>query len=162
MGVGRVSVDELFSPRGVAVVGASGAEKLSFAELVVHALKEAEFPAIYPVNPKYTEASGLPCYPDLVSIPGVVDHVVVNIPAESALELLDQCAAKGVRSVHFFTAGFGESGFTERAELERELLKKARAGGFRIIGPNCVGLFVPRSRLTNTLGVPLEPGSVRN
>jgi len=153
-------VDELFSPRGVAVVGASGAEKLSFAELVVHALKDAEFPAIYPVNPKYTEVLGLRCYPDLVSIPGVVDHVVVNIPAESALELLDQCAAKGVRSVHFFTAGFGESGLSERAELERELLKKARAGGFRIIGPNCVGLFVPRSRLVNTLGAPLEPGPI--
>jgi acyl-CoA synthetase (NDP forming) len=158
--VWRETVDELFSPRGVAVVGASGAEKLSFAELVVHALKEAEFPAIYPVNPKYTEVLGLRCYPDLVSIPGVVDHVVVNIPAESALELLDQCAAKGVRSVHFFTAGFGESGFTERAELERELLKKARAGGFRIIGPNCVGLFVPGSRLVNTLGAPLEPGPI--
>ncbi len=97
MGVGGVSLDELFSPRGVAVVGASGAAKLSFAELVVHALKDAEFPAIYPVNPKYTEVLGLRCYPDLVSIPGVVDHVVVNIPAESALELLDQCAAKGVR-----------------------------------------------------------------
>jgi len=160
MGVGGVSLDEVFSPRGVAVVGASGAKKLSFAELVVHALKEAGFPAIYPVNPKYAEVLGLRCYPDLLSIPGVVDHVVVNIPAESALELLDQCAAKGVRSVHFFTAGFGESGVTERAELEAELLEKARAGRFRIIGPNCVGLFVPGSRLANTLGVPLEPGPI--
>ena len=155
-----VSLDEVFSPRGVAVVGASGAPKLSFAEMVVHALKEAGFPAIYPVNPKYTEVLGLRCYPDLVSIPGAVDHVVVSIPAESALELLDQCAAKGVKSVHFFTAGFGESGLTERAELEAELLKKARAGGFRIIGPNCVGLFVPRSRLTNVLEVPVEPGPI--
>jgi acyl-CoA synthetase (NDP forming) len=160
MGVGGVSLDEVFSPRGVAVVGASGAEKLSFAEVVVHGLKEAGFAAIYPVNPKYTEVLGLRCYPDLVSIPGVVDHVVVSIPAESALELLDQCAAKGVRSVHFFTAGFGESGVTERVELERELLKKARAGGFRIIGPNCVGLFVPGSGLTNTPGVSLEPGPI--
>jgi acyl-CoA synthetase (NDP forming) len=160
MTAGGVPLDEVFSPRGVAVVGASGAEKLSFAEIVVHSLKEAAFPAIYPVNPKYAEVLGLRCYPDLVSIPGVVDHVVVNIPAESALELLDQCAAKGVRSVHFFTAGFGESGFAERAELEAEMLKKARAGGFRIIGPNCVGLFVPGSRLTNMLGAPLEPGPI--
>jgi acetyltransferase len=51
---------------------------------------------------------GLPCYPDLVSIPGVVDHVVVNIPEESAIALPDERAAKGVRSVHFFTAGFAE------------------------------------------------------
>lgn len=155
-----VSLDDLFAPRGVAVVGASGPGKLGFSSIVLQALKDAGFPAIYPVNPKYGEVMGLRCYPDLASIPGVVDHVVVNIPAESALALLDECAAKGVRSVHFFTAGFGESGLAERAELEREMLQKARAGGFRIIGPNCVGLYVPKSRLMNTLGVPLEPGSI--
>ena len=155
-----VPLDELFSPRGVAVVGASGPGKLGFSTIVLQGLKDAGFPAIYPVNPKYGEVLGLRCYPDLASIPGVVDHVVVNIPAELALALLDECAAKGVRSVHFFTAGFAESGFAERAELEREMLQKARAGGFRIIGPNCLGLYVPKSRLMNTLGVPLEPGSI--
>lgn len=154
-----IPLDDVFSPRGVAVVGAS-AKNLSFAELVVQSLKEAEFPAIYPVNPKYDEVLGLPCYPNLLEIPGPVDHVVVNIPAESALSLLDECTEKGVKSVHFFTAGFGESGDENRAELEKELLAKARAGGFRIIGPNCIGLFVPKSRLVNSLGVPLDPGPI--
>ena len=139
---------DLFSPRGVAVVGASPADRPSFATHVILSLKEAGFPAIYPVNPKYTEVLGLPCYPSLTAIPGVVDHVVVSIPAELALGLLDDCAAKGVKSVHFFTAGFSETGDEARAELERAMLAKARAGGFRIIGPNCVGLFVPKSRLT--------------
>jgi acyl-CoA synthetase (NDP forming) len=133
---------------------------MSFATLVLQGLIEAEFPAIYPVNPKHGEVLGLRCYPDLVSIPGVVDHVVVSIPAESALPLLDDCAAKGVRSVHFFTAGFRESGVAERAELERHMLEKARAAGFRIIGPNCVGLFVPGSRVANAPGAPLEPGPI--
>ena len=110
----EVTLDEVFSPRGVAVVGVSNA-KLAFAEMVVHALKEALFPAVYPVNPKYEEVLGLPCYPNLGAIPGVVDHVVVNIPAESVLGLLEECSAKGVKSVHFFTAGFGESGYAERA-----------------------------------------------
>jgi acyl-CoA synthetase (NDP forming) len=156
----EVSLEQVFSPRGVAVVGASGPGKMSFANLVLHSLKEAEFPAIYPVNPKHDEVLGMRCYPDLESIPGPVDHVVVSIPAGSALALLDDCAAKGVRSVHFFTAGFGESGVAERAELEQEMLRKARSAGFRIIGPNCVGLFVPGSRVTNAPGVPLEPGPV--
>jgi acyl-CoA synthetase (NDP forming) len=154
------SLEELFSPRGVAVVGAAGPGKMSFASIVIQGLKEADFPAIYPVNPKYGEVLGLRCYPDLASIPGVVDHVVVNIPAESAMALLDECAAKGVKSVHFFTAGFGESGFEERVELEQQMLKRARTGGFRIIGPNCVGLFVPKSRLVNSPGAPLEPGPI--
>lgn len=156
----QVSLEEVFSPRGVAVVGASGPGRMSFASIVLLGLKEAGFPAIYPVNPKYEEVLGLRCYPDLSSIPGPVDHVVVSIPAEASLALLDECAARGVRSVHFFTAGFREGGSEEGAKLEREMLRRARDGGFRIIGPNCVGLYVPGSRLTNTLGAPLEAGPV--
>ena len=154
----KPSLEEVFSPRGVVVVGASPSG--GFATGVVQSLKAAGFPAIYPVNPKYSEVLGLPCYPSIQAIPGIVDHVVVSIPAESALSLLDDCIAKGVKSVHFFTAGFSESGYTERAELERAMLSKARAGGFRIIGPNCVGLSVPKSRLVSGVGIPLEPGPI--
>jgi acyl-CoA synthetase (NDP forming) len=153
------ALDEIFRPRGVAVVGASPLN-LSFAELVVHALKEAKFPAVYPVNPKHKEVLGLPCYASLTDIPGTVDHVIVSIPAKSVLKLLDDCAAKRVKSVHFFTAGFGESGEAEGKELERAMMAKARAGGFRIIGPNCVGLYVPKSRLVNHIHSPLDPGPI--
>jgi len=152
-------LDEVFSPRGVAVVGAS-TRNLSFAEIVIHACKQAEFPAIYPVNPKYKEVLDLPCYPSVLAIPGPVDHVVVNIPAKASLKLLDDCAAKGVKSVHFFTAGFSEGGVRENADLEQEMLAKAKAGGFRIIGPNCVGLYLPKSRLHNDVQAPQDPGPV--
>ncbi|MFC2033352.1 CoA-binding protein [Chloroflexota bacterium] len=154
------TLDEIFNPRGIAVIGVSPSGSNPFATYVVEALKAAEYPAIYPVNPKYTEAFGLPCYPSISAIPGVVDHVVVCIPAEAVLALLDECATKGVRSVHFFTAGFGESGFAERAELERALLPKAKTGGFRIIGPNCVGISVPKNRFVFDVGIPLEPGPI--
>jgi len=155
----RPNLDEVFSPRGVAVVGASSTG-MGFATGVLVSLKQAGFPAIYPVNPKYSEIMGIPCYPNLQSIPGIVDHVIVSIPAESAMALLDDCAAKGVKSVHFFTAGFSESGEAEKAEMEQAMLEKARKGGFRIIGPNCVGLFIPRTRLVNTAQASLEPGPV--
>jgi acyl-CoA synthetase (NDP forming) len=155
----KPTLDEIFSPRGAAIVGASPL-KLSFAELVLHSLKEARFPAVYPVNPNYKEVLGLACYARLTDIPGVVDHVIVSIPAEAVLKLLDDCAEKRVRSVHFFTAGFGETGEAPKEELERAMLAKARAGGFRIIGPNCVGLYVPKSRLVNTLNSPLDPGPI--
>ncbi|MDP2919077.1 MAG: CoA-binding protein [Dehalococcoidia bacterium] len=153
------TLDEIFSPRGVAVVGVSATGR-GFANGVLASLIAAGFPAIYPINPRYQEVMGMRCYPSLQSVPGVIDHVVVSIPAESALSLLDDCAAKGVKSVHFFTAGFSESGLKERAELEKTMLEKAHAGGFRIVGPNCIGLFVPRSKLVNTIGVPIEPGPI--
>ncbi len=155
----KITLDEVFSPRGIAVVGVS-VNKLGFAEMVVHSLKEARFPAVYPVNPKYSEVFGLPCYSNILDVEGPVDHVIVNIPTGKVLELLDQCAAKGVRSVQFFTAGFGESGLKDRAELEKEMLRKAREGGFRIIGPNCIGIFVPKNRVTNHYETPLDPGPV--
>ncbi len=156
----KPSLQEVLEPRSIAIVGASPSAESIFARQVIQALKEAEFPSIYPVNPKYDEVLGLPCYPSLRAIPGPVDHVVVSIPAESALDLLDDCATKRVKSVQFFTAGFSETGYSERAELERAMLSKARAGGFRIIGPNCVGLYVPKSRLVNARRMPLEPGSI--
>jgi acyl-CoA synthetase (NDP forming) len=153
------TLDEIFRPRGIAVVGASPLN-LSFAEVVVHSLKEAKFPAVFPVNPKYQEVLGLPCYPSLMDIPEAVDHVIVSIPAEAVLKLLDDCAAKRVRSVHFFTAGFGETGEAAKRELERTMLAKAKAGGFRIIGPNCIGLYVPKSRVVNSFNSSLEPGPI--
>ncbi len=158
-------LDKLFSPRGVAVVGASTTKDAvmgaaSFPNQAVQVLKEAGFPAVYPVNPKYPEIQGLPCYPDLDSIPGVVDHVIVSIPAEAMLKLLDDCGRKGVRSVQIFTAGFSESGETEGAELEKEMLRKAREGNFRIIGPNCIGMMAPGSRLVSRKTMPLEPGRI--
>jgi len=153
------TLDEIFSPRGVAVVGVSPNGR-GFATGVLVSLQSAGFPAIYPINPRYTDVFNMPCYPNLQAVPGIVDHVIVSIPAESALSLLDDCAAKGVKSVHFFTAGFSESGLQDRVDLEKTMLAKARAGGFRIIGPNCIGLFVPKSKLVNTAAVPIESGPI--
>jgi len=156
----KVTLDEIFNPRSVAVVGVSPVNWMSFAAFSVISLQDAGFPAIYPVNPKYNEAFGLTCYPSVFAIPGSVDHVIVCVPAEMSLDILDDCAKKGVKSVHFFTAGFSESGEKDRAELEKIMLQKARNGGFRIIGPNCTGLFVPRARLTSATRMPMEPGGI--
>jgi acyl-CoA synthetase (NDP forming) len=158
----QVALSEIFSPRSVAVVGASTAQakNVTFGRFAVECLKEAGFPTIYPVNPHYTELLGLPCYPSLLDIPGAVDHVIIAVPASSALPVLDDCAAKGVKSVHIFTAGFGESGDTDRALLERALLNKAESGGFRIIGPNCMGLYIPEKRMITWPGMSKEPGTI--
>jgi len=154
------TLDEIFHPRSVAIVGVSPDNIMSFAAWAVSSLKEAGFPAIYPVNPRHNEAFGLTCYPSVSAIPGPVDHVIVCIPAEKSMDVLDDCARKGVMSVHFFTAGFSESGERSRAELERDMLQKARDGGFRIIGPNCTGLFVPEIRLTTSSRMPMQPGDI--
>jgi acyl-CoA synthetase (NDP forming) len=156
----QVTLGEVFNVTSVALVGVSPENPFSFAGFAIHSLKTAGFPAIYPVNPRHSEAYGLPCYPTVSAIPGPVDHVIVSIPAARVLDLLDDCARKGVKSVHFFTAGFSESGEKSGIELEHAMLKKARDGGFRIIGPNCTGLYIPKDHFSTATRLPMDPGGV--
>ena len=129
--------------------------------MFVRALQYMDFPGpIYPINPRAEEVLGLPCYHSLVDVPGPVDHVISSIPASGVLELIDHAAAKGVHSVHFFTAGFRETGEEERVALEQEMLRRARAAGVRIIGPNCMGLYCPAAKVAFNREVPKESGNV--
>lgn len=119
-----------------------------------------EIGGLYPVNPKVDEIDGAPCYPSLLETPDPVDHVISQVPAAVVPQLVDQCIEKGVRSIHFFTAGFSETGDAKMADVEREVISKLRAAGIRAIGPNCMGLYVPSSHLAFMDGFSMEPGNV--
>lgn len=135
--------EPVFFPKSIAVVGASP-NPLKFGNRYLDSLINSGFKGkLYPVNPGDGEISGLKAYPTLRDIPDPVDYVIVAIPAQHVLGVLDDCAAKGVKVVQFFTAGFSETGEAEGRRLEREVVKKAREGGFRIIGPNCIGVYSP-------------------
>ena len=115
---------------------------------------------IYPVNPNYQEVSGLTCYPSVKDIPGSVDYVISSVPSTAALGLMRDCVEKGIKCVHYFTARFSETGRPEDAALEQEILKTAREGGVRIIGPNCMGLYSPGAGISMHNGMPTESGSI--
>jgi acyl-CoA synthetase (NDP forming) len=155
-------LDYLFHPRSVAVVGVSGDENRPWGGgAFVRAFQTAGFRGpLYPVNPKVRQTLGLPCYPSLVDIPGPVDYVICSIPERGALQMVEDAAAKGVRAIHLFTAGFRETGEDERVQLERRVLDRARAAGIRLIGPNCMGLYCPSSGLSWWSPFPKEPGRV--
>jgi acyl-CoA synthetase (NDP forming) len=111
---------------------------------------------IYPINPKANQIQGLKSYPSVRDVTGPVDHVISLIPAPLTPQLIEDCGAKGVRVVHLFTAGFGETGVENRKRLEAELLAIARRVGVRIIGPNCMGIHYPKSQITFDMGLPEE------
>ncbi len=135
--------EPIFYPRSIAVVGASQ-NKLKFGTRYLDSLIHVGFKGkLYPVNPAGGEISSLKAYPRVRDIPGPVDYVMVAIPAKFVLQVLDDCAAKGVKVVQFFTAGFSETGTEEGRQLEKEIANKAKEGGFRIIGPNCIGVYSP-------------------
>jgi acyl-CoA synthetase (NDP forming) len=155
-------LDYIFHPRSIAVVGVSGKPRdWGGGNMFLTGLQKFGFPGpLYPVNPNVEEVLGLRCYPSLSAIPGPVDHVISSIPASGVLALLDDAAAKGVHSIHFFTAGFRETGEQDRIDLEREVQVGAKAAGIRLIGPNCMGLYCPAGGVSFGGDFPKEPGNV--
>ncbi len=154
-------LEPVFFPKSIAVIGASWDKQKTGYQYVAGLISAGFKGKIYPVNPKGGELLGLKVYPNLTAIPEDIDYVIVSIPRESVLPLLEECAAKKVKIVQFFTAGFSEAEDDVGHELETSIVNKARQGGFRIIGPNCIGVYCPASKIPlgwwTTLG---EEGSI--
>jgi len=115
---------------------------------------------IYPVNPRAKEISGLTAYPTVRDIPGEVDYAIFNIPARLAPRVMQDCAVKHVKVAHIYTAGFSETGKEEGKALQEQVVSEARAGGVRVIGPNCMGIYYPAAGLTFNPAFSREPGNV--
>jgi acyl-CoA synthetase (NDP forming) len=115
---------------------------------------------IYPVNPQANEIDGLKTYPSVTAIPGPVDLAIVLVPNQSALDVIRGCAAKGVKGAVLYTAGFSETGTQAGKVLEAELVRVAKAAGMRLIGPNGMGLYSPKTGLSFFPQVSKEPGPV--
>lgn len=125
-----------FNPRSVAVVGATP-NTAKIGHVVLRDLVKS-FPGnIYPVNPKYDEIMDLKCYPRVTDIPGVVDLVVIAVPAHIVPAIMKDCAKKNVKAVIIISGGFKEVG---NFELEEEVKHIADENNIPVIGPNCLGI----------------------
>ncbi|MEE8399759.1 MAG: CoA-binding protein [Desulfobacterales bacterium] len=153
-------LEEILHPRSIAIVGASTNPYSWGYSFTCHLLEYGYKGDIYPVNPKYDEILGLKSYPNLRDIPGHVDYVISCVPASGALDMLEDCAAKGVKGVHLYTARFSETGRPEAAELEQAVLAQAKKTGIRLIGPNCMGLYAPGEGIAFAYDLPKSSGPV--
>jgi acyl-CoA synthetase (NDP forming) len=152
-------LDALFEAASVAIVGVPRGMKMG--KLFLVALLEQGFPGqIYPVNPLAKEIDGLKAYPSVSAIPGPVDLAIVLVPHDHALPVVKECARKGVKGAVLFTAGYKETGTTAGRALEEELVRVARSSGMRLIGPNGMGLYCPKTGLSFFPQVSREPGPV--
>ncbi len=152
------SLAEVLHPQSIAVVGASddGRGSQYFSSLIDFGFKGI----LYPVNPKYTEVMKIKAYPTVKDIPGPVDYVISAAPAPQIPRIMQDCVEKGVKGIHLFTARFSETGRQDAAELERNILRIAKEGGVRIIGPNCMGVYYPKMGISFQPHFPKESGSI--
>lgn len=135
-----MSLDPIFRPRSVAVIGASR-DVRSVGGSILHNLLSFQFNGlVFPVNPAAEVVHSLKCYPTVEAIPDPVDLAVIAVPRQFVLDVLDGCGRKGVRGVVVITAGFKEVGDAGR-ELERQVVERVKRHGMRLIGPNCMGII---------------------
>jgi len=155
-----VQLDAIFSPESIAVVGVP--QGMKTGKLFLMALIDQGFPGtIYPVHPTAEEIDGLKAYPTVSSIPGRVDLAIILVSHDRTLSIVRECAAKGVKGAILFSAGYTETGTDEGRKMQTELTRIARSSGMRILGPNCMGLYAPRTGLSNFPELPPCPRTAR-
>ncbi len=146
------TVRQILHPRSVAIVGASATEDKWGGRLLRYMLKHRHDGPLYPINAKADTLLGLKSYPSLRDCPGPVDMAIVLLPRDHVLDTIEDAVAVRSGCVVCITAGFAETGPAGR-EAEERLVATARAGGVRIIGPNCMGLMNAHHNLAATTGV---------
>lgn len=153
-----LSLRSTLHPRTIAVIGASR-RKASIGSQLLDRLVDAGFTGkIHPVNPNVRSLRRRTAYPSVSDVPGQVDLAVVAVPAHAVLEVVDECAEAGVKSLLVVSSGFAEEG-KEGARLQAELVRRARGAGMRVVGPNSFGLINndPEVRLNASLAPTLPP-----
>lgn len=154
----------LFSPRSVAIVGASD-DVTRIGGRPLRYLREAGYEgAVYPVNPNRETVQGFKAYASVADLPETPDLALLAVPARATVDAVRACAQRGTRAAIVFSAGFAEADEAGSA-AQAEMVDIARAAGMRLLGPNCLGVFNSSAKFYGTFSVILdetfiEPGPV--
>jgi acetyltransferase len=135
----------MFAPESIALIGATETPG-SVGRVLLENLKSYDG-LVYPVNLRRHSVLGLPAFPNIGAVPSRVDLAIIATPAATVPEVVQECAEAGVTGAMIISAGFRESG-PLGAKLEQAIM--ARRGQMRIVGPNCLGVMIPRIGLNGT------------
>ena len=151
------SLDALFAPKSVAIIGASSDQR-RFGGRPIQYLLEAGFEGgIYPVNPMRDEIQGLKAFKSINDVPGPVDLAMLAVGSDVTQQTVEDCIARGVKAAICYGAGFAEVG-GEGEVRQAKLVQTAREGGLRLLGPNCMGALNARTKFYGTFASALEDG----
>ena len=154
-------LEYIFHPKSIAIVGASpnpsSIVNYFFLDTLIQFGYEGK---LYPIHPTASKIAGLKVYPSITDVPGPVDHVICGINAKLTPNLTRECVVKGVKVLQFYTSGFSETGEEEGIRLQKEIAEIARTSGMRILGPNCMGIYCPSSKISYEASLSKESGNV--
>lgn len=151
------SLEALFHPRNVVLVGASDRPGHWSGRVWSNLARFGFKGAVYAVNPNRREIFGVPCHATLEDLPEPPDHLALFVPADATLEMLEAGGRLGVRSATIFAAGFGEGGDSEGAAKAVRLRGILQRYGIAAAGPNCMGIACGRTGLVTIADETLQP-----
>ncbi len=141
------SLDCIFKPRSIAVIGASR-RRGTIGREILHNLLVYEFKGtLFPVNPHADVVNSIKCYPSVLAVPDSVDLAIVVVPMPQVVKVVEECGKKGVKGLVIISAGFKESG-EEGAKEERKVMELLKKYGMRAVGPNCMGVVNTHSDIS--------------
>ncbi|MCI0449938.1 MAG: acetate--CoA ligase family protein [Chlorobi bacterium] len=155
------SLNNLFYPKSIAVIGASAKEGTLSWELLNNLIKFGYKGKLFPVNPNAESIHSIKSYRRVSEIEDSIDLAIMMVSRKLVLDAIDDCHRKKISSVVVITAGFKESG-AEGAILEEELVKRIKKYGIRLVGPNCMGIINTHNKIrlnaTFVQGEPISGG----
>jgi acetyltransferase len=145
-----LNLDKLFHPGSVALIGATDRVGAVGKVVMDNLLKGGFKGPVYAVNPRLPVIPGVKVYPDAASLPSAPDLAVLATPADAVPEIIAQLGQRGTGAAIVLADGFRDTGASGGNDLQRAMLTAARATGMRILGPNCIGLLLPRIGLNTS------------
>jgi acyl-CoA synthetase (NDP forming) len=142
----KTEFNKFFAPRSLAFLGASTDHTKWGFRILSNVVTGGFQGKIYPVNPKGGEVLGLKVFCSIDEIPEVPDLAIIVVPPTGMVETIKECVSKGIKAAVIVTAGFAEVS-RSGAEVQEEIVRLARQGGLRLIGPNCFGILSPSGKL---------------
>ena len=149
MTMAQPDLDSFFSPRSIAVVGASATPAKIGARPLAYLIQKGYKGQVYPINPTRDEIQGCAAFPSLEAVRQPIDLAIFAVPAAKVETALDEAVAAGVRNIVLFSAGFAEID-AEGEQTQRCIVAKARSAGIRMLGPNCLGFMNIRNSVYAT------------
>lgn len=135
-------LDAIFSPKSIAVLGASSSPGKVGHDIFENILKGGFKGTLYPVNPRAQSILCVKAYPTVTEVPDDIDLAMIILPPMVALKSVEECVKKGVRGIVIVSAGFREVG-EEGAEIEERIISLCRDAQVPLVGPNCLGVINP-------------------
>ena len=134
----------MLKPKVTAVVGVSTSNPFSPGNVIFRKLAFENGLPTYPINPKGGKVEGVDVYKSIAEAPNDIELVVISVPAKYVSGVLEQCGVKGIKSVIVVSGGFSEVG-DSGAILQTEIIEIANKYNISMVGPNCIGVFVPET-----------------